>query len=221
MKKLLKPIKITTPPENVFIWGCLHLGHDPSWDVPLWKLRGFNSIAEHDLALTTNWFSRINEDSVLILAGDTMFGHNADVRLRELLTVMPYTTCYILPGNHTAGWRQLMQTADAELGLTFGESKRVYFCPNYMEFFIDTEAVVVSHYPILSFNGEGDRAYHFYAHVHNSLHKSEVGRMYLEKSHSLEVSVERYAMPPSFAELRRQLKDKHTQAPDRHAKNPT
>jgi len=217
MHKLLEPINVKTPGDNVFIWGCLHLGHDPKWDEPLWQKRGFASVEEMDRSAFGNWAKCLNDESVLFLLGDNIFGQKATERLTEVLARMPYKECYLMPGNHVAGWRQLMKSA-GDLVLYFGEdnAKPVYFCPNYLEAFIDQQSVVMSHYPILSWNGMGNGSYHFYSHVHNSLKDSELGRMYIERARSLEVSVEHFKAPPSFTQLRNILADRPATTFDHH-----
>ena len=52
-----QPVKVDAKNHQILFWGCLHYGHDPKWDIPIWKRRGFNSSAEHDEAIINNWNS--------------------------------------------------------------------------------------------------------------------------------------------------------------------
>ena len=95
--------------------------------------------------------------------------------------------------------------------------------PNYLELFVNGNSVVLSHYPILSWNGMGKNQnktqysnFHFYSHVHDSLKKSETGKLYIQNTISAEVSVEHFKSPPSFNELKVQLNKKIFKNIDHH-----
>ncbi len=106
-----------------------------------------------------------------------------------------------MSGNHAAGWKQFLEKSDESGCIDLG-NKKIYLTPNYLEMFINGHAVVASHYPIASWNGQGKGSYMFHAHVHGTLEKSELGKI-LYKSRIKEVSVEKFKSPPSFNELKK------------------
>ena len=218
MKDLFyKPVKISSTDRDILFWGCMHYGHDPKWDVPIWKSRGYNSSFEHDEGLIRNWNKKANASTIGFLLGDTIFGHNADERLLSLFRRLDFKELYIMSGNHQAGYKQLIERVQDNILLpSASEYKQVHFVPNYLETIINGQTIVMSHYPILSWNGAGKGAYHIFAHVHGNLNRSELGRMYLKTGLNYEVSVENCPSPITFGELRAEMRKKVQSCPDHH-----
>jgi calcineurin-like phosphoesterase family protein len=201
MKRYLQPLRINHPEDNVFFWGCLHLNHGPKWQVPLWKMRGFNSVQEHNEAIEIAWRKSLNEESIIFLLGDTCFGYQAEEYMDSFFHRVPFKEVYWLPGNHTAGWKQFLCKSDSEGVIDRGYQK-IYLTPNYLEMFINGHSVVASHYPIASWNGQGKGSYMVHAHVHGTLDKSELGKV-LYRSRIKEVSVEKCSEPISFNNIKK------------------
>lgn len=223
MKDLFyKPIRVSSKDENILFWGCLHHGHNPEkWDVPLWKRRGFNSVEEHDYTEIKNWNSRANDNTIGFLLGDTVFGKGAEERLENLFNQLVFKQLYVMPGNHFSGWKQHFEKCYENLKYIYSEEnekivKSVEFVPNYLEAFINGQSVVMSHYPILSFNGQGSGSWHLFSHVHGSLDNSEIGKLYLKTMKVLETSVEKNPFPLTFREVRAALQNKEVKSPDHH-----
>jgi calcineurin-like phosphoesterase family protein len=210
-----KPLKINEKEEDVLVWGCIHYGHDPRWDTPLWKMRGYSSSLAHDQGIKAGWRKKATSRTIGFLLGDTIFGQNAEARLLNLFQELEFKTLYIMPGNHQAGWKQLFEQAEGGV-LQINSEKTVIFTPNYLEAFIGGQSVVMSHYPILSWNGQGKQSFMLYSHVHSSLNKSELGRMYLAKGKNLEVSVENCPAPLNFREIKEIMRKKEAFSPDHH-----
>ena len=70
---MLKLLKIKGDESKIFFAGCLHHNHNPDWPIPLWKMRGFNSVQGHDEFQILKWNESCNEDSIVFLLGDTIF----------------------------------------------------------------------------------------------------------------------------------------------------
>lgn len=120
-----------------------------------------------------------------------------------------------MPGNHYAGWRQIFEHCQENI-YKINDNKKVIFVPNYLEAFVNGHPVVMSHYPILSWNGQGKGSFMLYAHVHGSLQKSELGRLYQKTTKSLEVSVDVNKYPLDFSEVRAALENKKIKQVDHH-----
>lgn len=212
---LINPFKLNHNPDNILFTGCLHFGHKcDNWELPLWKRRGFSSVMEHDQSLMQRWNARANKSTVAFLLGDSMFGAGGIRRFEEILINMNFGQMFVLPGNHTAGHRQLLESCQDNL--YYSNGRPVVFMPNYMELFINGQSAVLSHYPILSYNGMGRGAVHCFAHVHGNLSNSALGELYLKSCRAVEVSVEAAPNFLTWSEIMEKVKDKEPFAPDHH-----
>jgi calcineurin-like phosphoesterase family protein len=123
-----------------------------------------------------------------------------------------------MSGNHIAGWHQAFESVEGNV-LNI-DDKEVVFVPNYLEAYVNGQAIVASHYPVLSWNGAAKGAIMIFSHVHGSLIKSELGRMYIEKGgRVLEVSVEAAPYPLTYGEVMNLIKNKSEFKTDHHSPN--
>lgn len=220
-----EPIKIYEEDKNVLFWGCTHYGHNPNWPIPIWKTRKYESFKAHDAGIIANWNSKANDSTIGFLLGDILFGNNGEARLIMMLNELKFKELYICSGNHQAGFKQLLKKAiwlddEGKLCSPFfklGE-KKIYFLPNYFELYVNGIAVVASHYPILSWNSMAKGSIHLFSHVHGSLVKTDLGRLYLEKARAVEVSIEENTFPLDFTEIKGKVQNKDAFAPDHHTR---
>ncbi len=215
MKELFyKPLKIKHPDTDIFISSDLHLHQTcERWSNPLWKMRGYNSVAEHYEGMIQNWNSVVTNTSVCFLLGDSVFGVNGEANLKELFYRLNFHHLYLMPGNHYSGWRQIYESLPDNI-LQIG-SKTVVFCPNYLEAIINGKSVVMSHYPLVSFNGQGGGSYHAYGHCHQNLKKSEAGPL-MDKLRAIDVGVDGFPVPLSFKQFREILDQRPLKTYDHH-----
>jgi len=211
-----KPLKVSVEEHKILLWGCTHFGHDPKWQEPIWAQRGYKSADEHTQGLIQNWNSKASDDTVGFLLGDLMFGMGGSHKLKFLLGLMKFETLFVNSGNHTAGFHQLFEECQNNV-YEFSNAKRVVFCPNYFEAYLNGQAVVLSHYPIISYNGQSKGAIHVFSHVHGNLERSKIGAAYLNSGvRAYEVSVEKNPYPISFAELKALMGKKSGASFDHH-----
>ena len=208
------PIKFSGKDHDFLFWGCTHFKHDPKWNVPIWKVRGHDSSADHDKSIISNWNSKAHSETTGFLLGDTVFGYEGDKTMLSLFHSLTFKELYVLPGNHTAGYKQLIETTEDGI-LDLGH-KKVIFVPNYFEIVVNGRAIILCHYPILSWNGAAKGAWHLHAHVHGNLDRSEIGKLYLSSGLSYEVSVEVNPFPLTFSEIRSIMNKKSQSVPDHH-----
>lgn len=210
-----KPLKVTDKDHNVLFWSDTHFGHRcEHWERPLWSARGFSSIEEHDEELIKRWNAKSNNSATFFHLGDFMFGHNAVDRLEQIVDRVCFKTLYLLPGNHCAGWKQWFEKINTNVW-HLSPQKTVYFLPNYVEAYINGQPIVMSHFPILSFNGQGKGSYCLYGHVHGNLQKREIGKLY-KQARTQEVSVEICPSPVSFGDIKKIMRDKEIVSFDHH-----
>lgn len=144
LKLLYRHVNIHDP-ANTFVWSDLHLGHDRDF---IWRPRGFNSVQEHDAILEQRWKDNLNEDSVIFNLGDIVFGLDAEDKLLRFLHRVPFKTLYLMSGNHTAGFSQIIERSDNGV-FRLNANKTIVFIPNYLEVKSKGKTYVLSHYPIL------------------------------------------------------------------------
>ena len=217
-----KPLKIDRPASKTFVWSDTHFGHkSENWDVPLWKKRGFNSIEEHDEGLISNWNEIVsNEDDVFHL-GDIMFGADGQRRLSDTLIKLNFKRIFLMGGNHHSGYKQFFSHVDINNGVfeLDGSDKMIYFLPNYFEIFCGGQPFVLSHYPILSWNGQAKGSIMVFGHCHGSLKNSELGAQYLKEAKAEEVCFESHSHPISFQYLIDKFKNRGNVTYDHHDSN--
>ena len=217
MKELFcKPLSFKNlDSKNIFVWSDLHLGHDKEF---IWGERGFKSVDEHDLAIKQRWQTTLNDDSIIFILGEIMFGHKAEQRLLEFFNEVPFKICYLMPGNHMAGFKQLISQSNdkGELWIDpVDETKVVQFIPNYIEAYIDKEFFVMSHYAILSYNGQGKGAIHCHGHSHSNLYNNDYAKQ-IYNGRVIDVGVENVSEPISFYKLKKMFDKKPVVSFDHH-----
>lgn len=211
-----KPLKIKGRDDQIFFWSDLHMGHRcENWSEPLWLKRGFKTLEEHDRVLIERWNKTIDDTCTVFHLGDIMFGMNGKERLVSLLERLSFHELYLFPGNHTAGFKNLLE----EWGYSYLLSgyKQIYFVPNYFEAFINGQAVVLSHYCIASYNGQARGSWMIHGHSHGSLYNTQLGDL-IYKGKVIDVGVENCPFPISFKELRKKFKDVESKSWDHHTK---
>ena len=221
MKSLFyQPVKVDAKNHEVLFWGCLHYGHNPNWEIPIWKRRGFNSSEAHDEGIIENWNSKATEKTTGFLLGDIMFGYGGEEKFLNLMRRLKFKRLFVMSGNHQSGWKQLFESAQENVVTIVDQNKEIIFVPNYLEVYVNGQAIVASHYPLLSWNGASKNSIMLFSHVHGSLSNSELGRMYLEKGgRVLEVSVEAAPYPLTYGEVINLVKNKSEFKTDHHIAN--
>jgi calcineurin-like phosphoesterase family protein len=215
-----EPIKIEH--TNVWFWSDMHLGHKcEHWETPLWKNRGFNSVEEHDEILIKRWNDNLGEESEIFHLGDIMFGTKGEERLTDVLNRLTFKTLYLFSGNHSAGYKQLLSKSSEENGTRYlnFDNKRVYFVPNYLEIMICGQPIVLSHYPLVSWNGQAKGSWMIHGHCHGNLWNSDIGKTLYIHCKIRDVGVEEVSEPISFPQLRMRFKEKENKTFDHHTKD--
>lgn len=142
-----------------FYISDLHFGHK---NIIGYDNRPFFTVDEMDKTLIQNWNNRVtNSDTVYILGDVSWYNRKQE---NEILHQLNGEKVLIL-GNHDTPPRN-----DSEIN-----SWR-----DYLTVIDRGESVVLSHYPIASFNGMFKGWIHLYGHVHNSAQANIVEHLYKE-----------------------------------------
>lgn len=134
----------------------LHFGHA---NVLKYDGRPFKNIEENDKTLINNWNSVVTDKDIVYVLGDISW-YNAN-RTIEIFSNL-HGDKVLITGNHD---HKLLKSTIRNL---FKE------IVGYKEIRIDGNKIILSHYPILFYNGRMRGNYHFYGHVHNSLENDYV-----------------------------------------------
>ncbi len=223
---MFNKLKFKNNPSNIFFISDLHYNHDPQWDVPLWKKRGFDSLSAHNEGLVRVWNEKCNSDSIVFNLGDVTFSDPEGKQFMELCRRLNFKEMYVLIGNHTSGHRKiyfetLRTFLDGSLGCNGGnepqfeiyplkleiwENKNVIFLPEYVEVVVDDKPMVLCHYPLDSWNHMSHNSWMIHGHEHGSELRSKPFTLGAGKI--LDVGVEnlldlREGAPINYGELKK------------------
>jgi calcineurin-like phosphoesterase family protein len=203
------PLLIKNDDTNVLFWSDTHFGHKcERWDVPLWRQRGFNSVDEHDQILIERWNSKAQEDTIGFFLGDFIFGPDTIRRFEEIVNNMKFKTLHMMPGNHCSGWKQHLEKNASTHGVwNISDSKRLIFIPNYLEAVVNKQPIVMSHYPIVSFNGQTKGSWMIHGHCHGKLYQSPTAQ-FIYQAKVLDVGIENSPHPKTFGDIKKYFADK-------------
>lgn len=192
-------------PQNTFFWSDIHACHEKDF---ILKPREFQNAQEAKETLISRWNEKVTNRDTGIILGDSVVGAG-DKSLQEfesLLYRLNFSELFIMPGNHPAGFKSFYRKYSSFTNeylcktVDFG-SKKIHLIPNYFEIAIAGQPIVLSHYPILSFNHKSKGGWHLFGHVHGNLSKSKwIADNYLT-GRVLDLGVENCPYPVSFQEL--------------------
>jgi len=132
----------------IFYIADTHFGHE---NILRLDSRPFSSVEEMDNALIANWNSRVREDDTVYVLGDAFWGKEA--RCIEIMEQLRGHK-HLIQGNH--------DKVNGRLG-TLWESIKPYD-----EIRDGDKLVILSHYPLMFYNGQKFGAVMLYGHVHQS-----------------------------------------------------
>jgi calcineurin-like phosphoesterase family protein len=140
----------------VYFTADTHLGHQ---NIIRHCNRPFASAEEMGEVLLRNWNTRVTDEDEVYILGDLMYfckepeGYLQQIKGRKHLIV----------GNHDATWMRRM----TKHGLDYLH----YFqsIQPYLELKLEGRDLVLSHYPIMDWNGMHHGTYHLFGHIHNDV----------------------------------------------------
>jgi calcineurin-like phosphoesterase family protein len=197
---------------NVYFCSDLHLRHNRDF---IFGPRGFTNVEDHDSSQKAS-FARMRQGATLFILGDTVFGQNSEEYLEKFLYNLNCSEIYIMPGNHFSGLKQLYQKHGRKIEFP---DKTVRIIENLYEVYVDGQPIVLSHYPIVSWNGAGKGSWMVHGHTHGNLHGTAIGDL-LYTGKIIDIGAEVCNPSPiSFLELKAIMDAKSTVTFDHHGKN--
>lgn len=152
--------------QNIFFISDLHIGHK---NVIKFDSRPFVDVDEMHVELINRWNSVVSADDVVFFLGDLAFARD------ELIKWFIYSLngkIHFILGNHDKmdhimkfnRWETIHESY-TEIGVLDTDSKESRGFGGYQK-------IILSHYPILSWNKAHYGSWHLHGHCHGSLVKS-------------------------------------------------
>lgn len=191
--------------NKIFFISDLHYHHDK-----LLQSRGFDSVEVMNKTIITNWNSTVDFDSTVFMLGDLVLGAGGKSKevYENLIQRLNYKELYLMQGNHFGGGKDLWTQTFSASGIdefyrlcVKSTERDVYFIPNYYEIVVGKIPIVLSHFPILSWNKQRE-SYLIFGHCHQSLEKTPWIKENYLTARCLDVSWEGYRRPLSFNEIK-------------------
>jgi len=174
LNKVNKNIKHKWEDRNkIFFSSDWHNYHDPKWDIPIWKMRGYNSPQESVDDVVSKINAKVKEDDFLYFLGDG-FLNATDEQVLEWLSRINCKNINYIYGNHESNifriYRQavLEKYGDPEIEVYPMRFNNVVFLGNYQEIYIGKKLIVLQHFPIKTWNNNSRNSFHLHGHSHNT-----------------------------------------------------
>lgn len=160
--------------NNLFFCSDPHVFHSPSWDVPLWQSRGYESAADAAVDKIAKINARVGEDQILYCLGDG-FLNTTDEECLNWLSQINCKNIYYLFGNHESNmYRLYKQEVKKQFGFDDLEvypvrMGNVVFYGNHLDVEVGKKKLVMNHFPLHSWNSMGQRkSWMLSGHQHNT-----------------------------------------------------
>lgn len=161
--------------NKIFFSSDWHNYHDPKWDVPIWKMRGYSSPQESLDDVVNKINARVKEDDHLYYMGDS-FLNATDEQVMEWFSRVKCKNINYIFGNHSSNTYRIYREAvfnkwgDKNIEVYPTRVNNIVFLGNYQEIYIGKQMIVLGHYPIHSWNKMGNKAWNLSGHQHNNDH---------------------------------------------------
>lgn len=159
--------------DKIFFSSDWHNFHDPKWDNPIWKMRGYDSPKEsaEDVIFKINL--KVGKDDILYYMGDG-FLNATDDQVLEWLSKIDCQNIRYIYGNHESQISRIYRKeVKSQYELDDVEIyplriNNVVFYGNYQEIQVGKKNIVLSHFPIHSFHGMNRNGWCISGHSHNN-----------------------------------------------------
>ena len=167
-------MKFKTTENNIWFTSDTHFGHkNIVLGVSDWKdkngCRNFKDIYEMNDALIKGIDDNVKPGDILFHLGDWSFG-GAEHMLIRAFRIDPRIDIHLILGNHDKHIRNNKQLAEAtEMECAISAQELFKSVNNYLDLSIDKQSIVLSHYPIISWNSSYRGSWMLHGHSHDTL----------------------------------------------------
>lgn len=213
--------------ENQKIWvsSDLHLCHNPKWEIPIWKMRNYNSADEHTNGLIDNINADINPNDYFLMLGDLCLNTPFE-KFDELIGHIKCQNIYLILGNHeNPHYKRIYKPLVKQvLGVHYTEESEVFplrykniiYLGHYVEIVLNNQFCVLSHYPLHVWNHMSHNSWQLTGHSHQGCAFSNVNNT---SGKILDVSPDGHNNKPwSLSEIKAVMDTKVFIAQDEHHK---
>jgi len=206
------PLKFRSSEYKIWFISDLHFFHDKPF---ILNPRGYANIEESNLHIISSWDETVGENDIVFNLGDLCFGDGNGERSKFLIESLKCKAHYFIWGNHNSGVKTIYRDEiknkynldNVEIyPLKYGD--RFVFIGHYAEIFIDGQPIVLSHYPIASWNGLSHPSWNLHGHCHMNLKQIDGYRM--------DVGWDRSKRPISWEEVKEFMVKRVFESVDHH-----
>jgi hypothetical protein len=169
---MYKILKYKYENRNDHFWSTdFHNYHDPSWPVPIWKMRGYNSPEESYNDVREKINAKVGENQILWILGDS-FLSATDGEVIGWLNSIKCQNIMMLFGNHES---QMYRLYKQEMIKQFGRDdieiyplrmNNVVFLGNHQEIWIGKQQIIMNHFPLRIWVGDARGSWMLSGHSH-------------------------------------------------------
>jgi calcineurin-like phosphoesterase family protein len=202
-----------------FFTSDWHVYHDPKWEVPIWKSRGYLNAQDFTECLLEKINNTVGETDYIWFLGD-MFLNATDEQCLNWLSRINCKNIYKLWGNHCSNTYRLYKQ---EVLNQFGRNDievyplkmgNVTFVGNHLEIQVGKQRLVLNHFPLRIWNGCHRFSWHLSGHSHLN---DPLRRPEYPLAKALDTGID-YGKIWSFEEIQELMSTKTVELIDHHDK---
>lgn len=159
--------------DKLFFSSDWHIFHNPSWDVPIWKTRGYLSASDAAEQILNTINARVSEHDTLYFLGDGFLNASDEEVIRWLSRINCKNIQYLF-GNHCSNmYRLYTQEVERQYGDIGVEvyplrMNNVVFLGNHIELHVGKQRIIMNHFPLHSFHKMKGGSIMLSGHSHNT-----------------------------------------------------
>lgn len=156
--------------SKLFVTGCPHLNHNPKWDNPIWKMRGYNSADEMTTGIIREINSKCLSTDILLVLGDFCL-NTGEEQFYSIINRI-YPKLWFIRGNHNNPWEKAYLNHCIE---NFGYEvvgyewlNKITYLGDYCQLLWNKQLFICNHYPFYVFDKMKNGAISLVSHSHGS-----------------------------------------------------
>ncbi len=216
---MYKTFKLDRKNQEIYFWACTHIFHKcEHWEIPLWKIRGYESALDHANGIRNKINKICNTGSLLFILGDGFLSSTVE-EVEGFLSSLSPSIAYIYGNHESSVFKIYRREVDNYIKNNMIEPnieiypftyKNITFLGNQVETeikLLDGRKCnfVLNHFPLKVFNNAARNFCHLHSHNHGSLKSSWPNA---QEGKILEVSVDVFPDGPVSVEQVMKIMDK-------------
>lgn len=184
-------LKVNTNNRQVWFVSDIHANHDKDF---IWKARGFSSAKDFTKYSIEKINTLIRKDDILFNLGDWFLNSTED-DIAEYFEQINCDNIYYIYGNHESILGR--DVLPYKVQRQFNKPGRRWFRGyNYLEIVVDGQYIILSHYPLYSWNKMKHGSWSLSGHCHGAIND------YHSNKKSLDVGWDSFGGPISFGAIK-------------------